>query len=74
MQCTRTPFSLLVLLCAVSLGCATATGQSRPAHDNHVVLFGNLHAHSRLSDDVSTRTTKACCGVATFATRERTHD
>ncbi len=30
----------------------TPTGRNRPTHEGKVVLFGNLHAHSTLSDDV----------------------
>ncbi len=31
---------------------ATLSGWNRPTHEGRVVLFGNLHAHSTLSDDV----------------------
>lgn len=33
--------------------------QTRPQHDGKVILFGNLHAHSTLSDDVSDNLTEA---------------
>ncbi|MCI0364797.1 MAG: hypothetical protein L0219_13030 [Phycisphaerales bacterium] len=40
-------------LCGLQVTAANAQPTPRPAHDGKVVLFGNLHAHSKLSDDVN---------------------
>lgn len=50
-------FSNLVRLTALSVFLAVTSVASlcyaqRPTHDGKVLLFGNLHAHSQLSDDV----------------------
>jgi hypothetical protein len=39
-----------------SVPAAAAKGRARPTHDGKVALFGNLHAHSTLSDDVPDNT------------------
>lgn len=48
MKITRSlPLSLLLLASAVSVAAEA------PSYEGKVVLFGNLHAHSKLSDDIS---------------------
>lgn len=39
------------MLAAAALS-ALAPGQVRPTHDGHIALFGGMHHHSALSDDV----------------------
>ena len=44
-----------VIALSVALFLISAGGVSyaeRPSHDGKVLLFGNLHAHSKLSDDI----------------------
>jgi hypothetical protein len=62
----RRLFAYAFIAC-VALGCArmsasptstataSASHRDRPTHDGKVVLFGNLHAHSNLSDDVEVK-------------------
>ena len=45
-------FSLIITLCRVSQP-VCAQVPVRPSHEGKVVLFGNLHAHSKLSDDIA---------------------
>ena len=51
MKTTVTTLLLSALFAGVLLPCESAL-PDRPQHDGKVVLFGNLHAHSKLSDDI----------------------
>lgn len=48
-QLYRVKYFALLATAIVSTNCQA----QRPTHDGKVVLFGNLHAHSKLSDDIS---------------------
>src|SRR5688572_13045464 len=56
-------FLVLVLSCSASSNQPSpSAGQptaNRPSHDGKTLLFGNLHSHSVLSDDVSDATAGA---------------